>query len=152
MRLLLLFGVIFLLALASCSEKKGANSEAVKQSMMKADIAFSGLSKQKGMKAAFLQYIDTAGVLLRPGHYPIIGKDAREYLQKTNDSSFTLTWEPSAAEAGAAGDLGFTYGIYTLTTTDTVIKGTYVSIWKKQPDGDWRFLLDTGNPGVGREK
>ena len=120
--------------------------------MKKADIAFSGLSKEKGMKVAFLEYIDSAGVLLRPNNYPIVGKEARQYLQKINDSSFTLTWEPSSAEISTSADLGYTYGIYTLATKDTIIRGTYVSIWKKQGDGNWKFVLDTGNPGLGKEK
>jgi ketosteroid isomerase-like protein len=34
---------------------------------------------------------------------------------------------------------------------DTTIFGTYTSIWKKQSDGTWKFVLDTGNEGVGAE-
>jgi ketosteroid isomerase-like protein len=30
-------------------------------------------------------------------------------------------------------------------------KGTYVTIWRKQKDGKWKFVLDTGNQGVGDE-
>jgi ketosteroid isomerase-like protein len=136
----------------SCDEPAGIDLEAAKESMKKADIAFSDLSKQKGMTAAFLEYIDSTGVLLRPGHYPIIGKDAQTFLRAGEDSSFTLTWEPSAAEISASGELGFTYGIYTLDLRDTAIKGTYVSIWKKQADGKWKFVLDTGNQGLSKEK
>jgi ketosteroid isomerase-like protein len=140
------------LFIGSCNAPVAIDLAADKASMKKADIDFSGLSKQKGMKAAFLEYMDSAGILLRPDHYPIIGKDARQFLQNANDSSFTLTWEPSAAEVSTAGDLGFTYGIYTLALKDTAIKGTYVSIWKKQADGNWKFVLDTGNPGLEPEK
>ncbi len=114
---------------------------------------FSKLSGEKGMKTAFLQYMDAKGILLRPDHFPIIGKDAQKYLEEQPDSLYTLTWEPSSAEVSESGDLGYTYGIYTLTfhKDSSVQKGTYVSIWKKQPDGNWKFLLDTGNPGVGKE-
>ena len=52
------------------------------------------------------------------------------------------------AKLPQAGDLGFTYGIYNLEIKDTVLKGTYVSIWKKQKDGKWKFVLDSGNEGV----
>jgi ketosteroid isomerase-like protein len=31
---------------------------------------------------------------------------------------------------------------------DTFFAGTYVSIWKKQPDGKWKFILDSGNEGI----
>jgi len=33
----------------------------------------------------------------------------------------------------------------TKTGADTVIYGVYVSIWKKQKDGSWKYILDGGN-------
>jgi ketosteroid isomerase-like protein len=133
----------------SCSSKNypAANPQAI----MDADIAFSDMSKEKGMKAAFLQYIDENGVLLRQRNYPIVGNAAVEYLKKQNDSGFILTWVPEAAELAKSGDLGYTYGLYTLVTQDTTMHGTYVSIWKKQKDGSWKFVLDTGNQGLGKK-
>jgi len=136
----------------SCNNKKNVDLAKETQSMKQADIAFSDLSKQKGMKAAFLQYLDSSGVLLRPDHYPIVGKDAQQFFQHINDSAFTLTWVPQHASLAESGDLGYTYGIYTYTNEDTTFQGTYVSIWEKQADGNWKFVLDTGNLGLGKEK
>ncbi len=103
------------------------------------------------MKTAFLQYMDGNSILLRPEHYPLVGEAARRFLQNQKEGGATLTWEPQAAEVARSGDLGYTYGLYTVTTKDTSFQGTYVSIWKKQKDGSWKFVLDTGNPGVGRK-
>ncbi|HXS57839.1 MAG TPA: DUF4440 domain-containing protein [Hanamia sp.] len=122
------------------------------EEMMQADRAFSDMSRQVGMKKAFLQYIDNEGVLLRPGHPPIVGAEAIDYLSQVNDSAYTLTWKPSKGEIASSGDLGFTYGVYELKTKDTVLNGTYVSIWKKQTDGDWKFVLDSGNEGISSEQ
>lgn len=119
--------------------------------MMKTDREFSDLSRQKGMKHAFIEYIDNEGTLLRPDHLPIVGADAIDFLSQVNDSSFTLTWAPKAAHVSKSGDLGYTYGVYNLNLPDTILKGTYVSIWKKQKDGKWKFVLDTGNEGLGDE-
>ncbi len=46
-------------------------------------------------------------------------------------------------------DLGYTYGYYTMTFKEdgSTQHGNYVSIWKKQAGGDWKFVLDTGNEG-----
>ena len=104
------------------------------------------------MKRAFIEYIDDEGVLLRPGHIPIIGANAIDYLSLVNDTAFILTWSPTGAGIAASGDLGYTYGIYNMAMKDTVIKGTYVSIWKKQSDGKWKFMLDIGNEGIGDNK
>ena len=104
---------------------------------------------QQGMKKAFLQYISKEGVLLRPGYLPIVGADAIDYLSQVNDTAFKISWVPTHGEIANSGELGYTYGVYTLATADTTLKGTYVSIWKKQADGEWKFVLDSGNEGVG---
>jgi len=46
--------------------------------------------------------------------------------------------------------MGYTYGIYALALNqnDSLSFGTYVSIWKKQKDGTWKFVLDSGNEGL----
>jgi len=118
---------------------------------MEVDRAFSVMSEEKGMKAAFLEYIDSNGVLLRPGNLPIAGADAIDYLIQQNDSAYTLKWEPRNGAVSKSGELGYTYGIYALRPSikDTIIYGTYVSIWKKEKSGKWKFVLDTGNEGIG---
>ena len=144
----------FLCALALCfvvqgcvkKEKKITISD--KEQMMKTDEAFSSMSRQHGMKKAFIEYMDNDAVLLRPNHLPVVGADAIEFLTQANDTSYSLTWKPSSSEISSSGDLGFTYGVYELKLPDTSLSGTYVSIWKKQADGKWKFVLDTGNEGI----
>lgn len=122
--------------------------------LMDADRAFSKLSEEKGMKHAFLEYLDSNGVLLRPNQAPIVGADAIDYLIQQNDSTYTLKWEPKNGAVAKSGEMGYTYGIYALqpTTKDTIIYGTYVSIWKKEAGGKWKFVLDSGNEGIGEVK
>ncbi len=119
-----------------------------KNEMMRTDSLFSEMSKTLGMRKAFIEYIADEGVLLRPDHMPIVGADAIEFLSQADDSSSVLTWEPAGGDIASAGDLGYTYGTYNLQLPDTTFAGTYVSIWKKQADGKWKFVLDSGNAGV----
>jgi ketosteroid isomerase-like protein len=147
--LLLLFALLY-----SCSSKdkqQSADNVDEKMKMMEADRAFSRLSEEKGMKNAFLDYIDSNGVLLRPNHLPLLGADAIDYLIQQNDSAFTLKWEPKSGIVAKSGELGYTYGLYVLKPAgkDTLIYGNYVSVWKKQTDGTWKFVLDSGNEGIG---
>ncbi|MBA2250166.1 MAG: DUF4440 domain-containing protein [Chitinophagaceae bacterium] len=137
--------VFFLILAAGCNTKK---NNAAKDDLITTDLQFSEMSRQHGMKKAFIEYIENEGVLLRPNHPPIVGADAIEFLSQSVDSSYTLTWKPSAADIAVSGDLGYTYGIYTLHLRDTAMQGTYVSIWKKQSDGKWKFVVDSGNPGI----
>jgi len=148
----LFIGILFL----SCSNYVDLEKE--KQALINADIEFSKLSEEKGMNEAFFTYLAKDGVLLRPNSLPIEGIGTiKERLSKSPDENFTLTWKPSFADVSKSGDLGYTYGIYEFKTTDQnsiplIAKGTYITIWKKQIDGTWKVVLDTGNQGVGAGK
>ena len=153
MNKILLFGMMLVLSY-SCNlfeKKKYMEGSDDQMKMMDTDRAFSKLSEEKGMKQAFLEYIDSNGVLLRPNRLPLLGADAIDYLIQQNDSAFTLKWEPKTAIVARSGDLGYTYGIYVLKPggKDTLLYGNYVSIWKKGADGKWKFVLDSGNEGIG---
>ncbi len=148
--LLFSFGVFLLSSCNFFQKKKVAAGPDEKQKMMDADRDFSKMSVEKGMKNAFLDYIDSNGVLLRPKQLPIVGADAIDYLIQINDSSYTMQWEPKGGVIAQSGELGYTYGLYAIKPLgeDTTLYGTYVSIWKKQADGKWKFVLDSGNEGV----
>jgi len=156
MNKILLFAIVVLI-LGSCNDSKKKEKKAdafAKMEMMNTDRQFSKMSEEKGMKTAFIEYLDSNGVLLRPKRLPIAGADAVDYLIQQNDSDYTLTWEPRNGAIAKSGELGYTYGIYALRPSqkDTVIYGTYVSIWKKEKNGEWKYVLDSGNEGIGEIK
>lgn len=147
-----MFFTVVVILLFSCKNKKDATLTIPdKKELMEIDRTFSKMSEEKGMKNAFIEYIDSNGVLLKPGRMPIIGANAIDYLIQLNDTGFSLTWEPNNGDISASGDLGYTFGIYALkpNSTDTTIYGTYISIWKKEKNGKWKFVLDSGNEGIG---
>ena len=119
--------------------------------LIKTDKAFSKMSEESGMQKAFLHYMDSNVVILRDGAMPLVGEiSVKEYYTTFADTNFTLTWTPLDVEISASKDLGFTYGTYKmLSKVDSSLnEGTYVSIWKKQKAGEWKFVLDTGNDGL----
>ena len=125
----------------------GCKSPSVEE-LMKADLEFSERSAEIGMQRAFLEYADDSAVLLRA--IPIIGKHAmEESFRDFSDEGFILTWKPISGDISSSGDLGYTYGNYTMTlkADSSNRNGNYVSIWKKQAGGSWKFVLDTGNEG-----
>ena len=143
-----LFSLIFILAACDTQTDVIVKKTADVQDIINTDKAFSDMSRQLGMKKAFIQYLSKEGTLLRPGHMPIVGADAIDFLSQINDTAYTISWVPTRGDIASSGDLGYTFGIYTLATADTTLKGTYVNVWKKQPDGDWKFVIDSGNEGV----
>jgi ketosteroid isomerase-like protein len=151
MKIFLLFGILIY---SSCKFDFRKNTERIKalNEMEQTDVDFSDYCQKNGMRKAFLHYMEDEGVLLRTNHLPIVGADAVEYISSINDSTIQLTWEPSGGDVSEKGDMGYTYGVYQMKNEESVSKGTYVTIWRKQKDGTWKFLLDTGNEGVGEEK
>ena len=67
------------------------------------------------------------------------------------DPTLTIHWEPRVAGVSKSGDLGYTSGPYEFTSKDTqgnvvTRKGSFATIWRKQPGGVWRVELDIGAP------
>ena len=148
------------LFLSACFEQEDTHENdtaGIKLELMSVDRSFSEFSEKKGMKAAFIEYLDSNGVLLRPNNLPIIGANAIDYLIQQDDAGYTMTWNPVHADVSVSGDLGFTYGEYAIQLyagaerikADTVIYGTYASSWKKQQDNKWKLLMHTTNEGLG---
>lgn len=118
--------------------------------LFEADRNFSKMAMEKGFPTAFIEYAHPDAVLLRPKSMPITGKPAIKNLyEKADSKGVDFTWEPLAGELAVSGELGFTYGIYTVKKDTALQQGTYVSVWKKDRDGNWKYILDTGNEGLG---
>ncbi len=144
--------IILIIFISSCNQTN-RNTTTDSNAVMQADKDFSALSQRHGMRYAFLQYIDTTCVLLRANHNPLKRVRAEQFIENINDSSFTLSWDPDTAIISKGGELAYTYGTYHLEPKDTSAPedGTYVTIWKKQNDGSWKFVLDSGNPGLSKK-
>jgi ketosteroid isomerase-like protein len=144
--------VLLLILIVGCrSEIRQVESkESAIQSLLKVDRAFSEMSVKKGNNEAFLYYAAPEAILLREKNYPVIGiKRIKAHLNQDIDSSI-LEWDPAKAEVSLSGDLGYTFGYWKYTILlkegkNRVIKGSYITIWKKQPDGRWKFVVDGGS-------
>jgi len=146
--------ILLILSMSGCD--KTINHDRVVKELIEVDLEFARKSVIKGSHAAFLEYIDDSCVLLRPNRMPVVGRAKIEEMFSSPDTSFSLNWNPSFAEVSESGDLGYTYGIYTIqmdSPEGSVVtkEGTYVTIWKKDKSGDWKFVMDTGNLGLGKK-
>jgi len=140
--------VVLMAAIAgglSLAEKRSAGPEA----LMKADEEFDRVTAEKGIDG-WVSFFAEDGMQLTPegnikGHAAI-----REYMGPAfARPGFSLRWKPVSADIASSGDLGYTTGTYESRGTDAqgkpvVRTGRYVSIWKKQKDGSWKVVLDTG--------
>lgn len=146
-----LLPLIFISLIQFACQKNVKDIELLKGEIIKTDKDFSNLSLQKGYQQAFLAYAADDVVLLRQQNFPVIGiENLRKLYGSRPNMNIVLQWEPVKADVSPDGFLGYSYGNWVLTGKDTLGKeeknyGVYVTVWKKQPDNSWKFVLDGGN-------
>ena len=99
--------------------------------------------------AGFAAWFADDGVALGNGAAPLIGKIAIAQSAKWSPKVYQLTWTPIAARMGPSGDMGYTWGHFEGRSKDAngnpvVTTGRYMTIWRKEPNGQWKVVLDAG--------
>ncbi|MFY0637980.1 hypothetical protein [Maricaulis maris] len=118
--------------------------------ILQADRDFAAMAAEEGAAAAFGQWMDeTEGRLVRGTSEPIIGTERITPLYAAFTGDTLLHWEPREGFAGSGDDLGVTWGTWSIHTdgdnaSTPVSRGTYVTVWHRNGDGEWRGLLDMG--------
>jgi ketosteroid isomerase-like protein len=149
---LLIFGVTVLFIMpalrTSDTDKKPAGLE---DTLLSVDKEFSDLSVSKGTAEAFLTYAADDVIVMRQDLLPITGiTELKKHYENGVRKNTTLKWQPVKAEVAGSGELGYTFGKWEFIVKqqdgkDTSFYGVYVTVWKKQPNGSWKFVLDGGN-------
>lgn len=139
---------LLLILLLSCtSPPDEAQIEQWKNEIIQVEKDFSDLSVKEGVPKAFLTFAAENAVIKRGGEL-VVGKDKiRDRFSQQEASGAILEWVPDFVDVSKSGDLGYTYGSYTLTVIDSLGNeqqqtGFFHTVWKRQADGKWRFVYD----------
>ncbi len=124
-------------------------AEEAADSLRAAELAFAASVADRDPEA-FASFLDEDAVFVSGG--VLRGKEA--ILQGWSiffaEGGPELTWRPEVVEVRPDG-LGLSRGPYTLTVTaadgsETSSSGQFMSIWRRQEDGGWKILFDSGCP------
>jgi ketosteroid isomerase-like protein len=148
-----IFQLFISIILFALTQNISAQTDKDREGLIQVDLDFSNLSAEKGMNFAFLSFADNDAVVLKPNSYPIRGIEKLRIRYSKPDTAFNLTWKPMYADVAASLELGYTYGTWEYKTKDengnpVSYFGTYITIWKKNKEGKWKFVLDTGSNGL----
>jgi ketosteroid isomerase-like protein len=113
------------------------------QSLVNAELAFAKLALDKNAHDAFLANINDESVGIEKDG---IIKLKTQWQERKVDGSL-LTWQPAFADISSSGDFGYTTGPWqyrTIRTVEPSAFGEYVTVWRKQQDGQWKIVSDFG--------
>ncbi len=99
--------------------------------------------------AGFADWFADDGVALGNAAAPLVGKVAIAKSANWSPKVYQLTWTPTDAMMGPSGDMGYTWGHFEGRSKDAngnpvLTSGRYITMWRKQPDGNWKVVLDAG--------
>ncbi len=149
-RIKLLVGGILLATLLSCRSSP-PNPDQDRIAVLAAEREWATAARDRDLDRS-LSHMAEDAVMLPPAGPPIVGKDAiRDYMASGFATpGFSVTWEPQSVVVAGGGDFAYTHArsVYTIPgpggTVQTVhAKG--VAIWRKDPDGTWRCVVDIWN-------
>ena len=132
------------------STDNSINKDSLTSVLLAEDRKWNDLAQKKGFYHARLDFVADNSIEMGDNSMPLEGKKAIEDYTKANtDLDFTVSWKPIRAEVAASGELGYSFGGWTLKTKtkagkDTTLYGNYITVWHKQADGSWKYIIDGG--------
>lgn len=137
-------------ALGASAAEKPASAPPEAEALMQADRDFAKATAERRLQG-WLEYFAEDGVSL--ANQPAVGREAIRAAFKPlfDNPSFRLEWAPVKAGILPSGTVGYTEGRATSYRTGPkgeklVQHSSYVTVWKKQADGSWKVVFDTGAP------
>ncbi len=112
-----------------------------------ADAAWAQAAASKSVERV-LEFYDDEAVFVRQDGKVITGREDLRTAWTTFFSvpGIKLSWEVLEVKASPSHDLAYSYGPWETEQGPpgqlTKQRGTYVFVWRKQPDGSWKVLVD----------
>jgi ketosteroid isomerase-like protein len=145
-------GLSAVLVLFGCTSATPPDTQAADEAAIRrldADWVKAAQSKQVD---AWVAFYSGDAVVLPPNDKVATSKDSirKAVGELLGLPGLAITWQPSKVEVARSGDLAYLYGAYEVSWNEsdgkrTTDRGKNVEIWKKQPDGSWKCIVDTWN-------
>ena len=146
--------LILLAVLVLAFARPAAAQPAEASHIVAAERAFAADSLAMGVDRSFLKWSAEEAIMIAGGA-PQRAHDILDPDAVLDPEAPSLVWWPNWAGIAKSGDLGFTTGGVEVGGART---GHYFTVWKRQPDGGWKWVYDGGTgaasatvPGAGTE-
>lgn len=111
--------------------------------LVETERSFARAALEKNTKTAFLEFMTSDALGFVPER-----TRAKDYWSARTENSAALVWAPNYGDISSNGILGYTTGNWEFRpkgkTDAPVAFGNFVTIWLRQPSGQYRWVLDIG--------
>ena len=135
----------------SCTQRETIDIQKEKQSLMKLSRDWSKLVKTRDVDTIMSGWAEDA-VMMVPGLPPLKGKAAiRDYVEQAfKIPGFSIRWEPLEVYVSENADMAYMIERNEVIVNDSLGNpiSSYnktVTVWRKQPDGSWKNVIDMWN-------
>jgi len=138
--------IVLLIFITAC--EKPVNKERIKQEVFQTEKSFEKMCADQGMQEAFYFFSSDSAVIKRQNDTLIVGKEhIKNYYSNPAFKMAKVTWTPDFIDVSESGDMAYSYGKYLWVIWnaegDTAeFEGVFQTIWKRQPDGKWKYVWD----------
>jgi len=144
----LLFALVAVSAIGCFAETKVQQRD--REAIAKAEAEFQQARAEKGLEGWLSFFADDTADFVRGGPFTFTKEEMRKHLEKDFDPADQLTWKPVKVEVAKSGDLAYSLGTWQLKGKnpkgeEVEQTGKYLTVWKRQKDGSWKVMADTGN-------
>jgi ketosteroid isomerase-like protein len=145
----LILGLILLISAASLGA--APDKAQLKKELAAMEDSFCAMAKEKGLLASFTHFAapDVSFLDVDPRKWR--GYEAVRERMGPDQPGVSVTWSAYFTDVSDDGTLGYNYGRYEWRSPgkdgkEAIGTGWFLTIWKRQPDGTWRYVMDNGTP------
>jgi len=123
------------------------------EEMAEAERAFARRAQEVSVHQAFMEYFADDAIGFDSGKPASAQAEMRKRPVQPRDPNVLFWWEPRYGDIAASGELGWLTGPARFGRKDAdpakLRHGNYASIWKRQPDGRFKVIIDIGSDPPG---
>ena len=102
-----------------------------------AERAFADMAQKQGQWTAFRAYAAPEALMFVPAE-----RNAQEWLKGRRDPPASVHWWPARSWVSCDGKVAVNIGPALYGASGF---GSFTTVWQRQPDGGWKWLLDQGH-------
>jgi ketosteroid isomerase-like protein len=144
----LLYVACFLfISFTSIAQESTKSSDLIEE-IKKIEKQFEDDLNNKGVGFAFEKYAAPNAVIKRQNDTLVFGPKAiKQYYSAEIYKTAKAYWSPDYIDVSQDGTMAYTFGKYRWNMSDKSGKaqeysGVFHTVWKKQPDGTWKYVWD----------